>query len=89
MSLLLGDPPNPPKKTVNTNNVSFPFDNQKGIATILGRHLLGGVFSLLGEESIDDSSFVQWHPFSFFLGGCPTKNGLQGFPVFFPGSLNN
>ena len=32
-------------------------------------------------------SVVQWHPFSnFFVGGCPTTNGLRqnGF-LFFPG----
>ena len=29
-------------------------------------------------------SVVQWHPFSLFFGGSPTKNGLpqKGFPFF-------
>ena len=35
-------------------------------------------------------SVVQWHPFSLFVGGCPTKNGLpQKVFSFFPGSLGN
>ena len=29
------------------------------------------------------SSVVQWHPFPFFLGGCPTKYGLPQKGSFF------
>ena len=35
----------------------------------------GGI--CLGVDSF--SSVVQWHPFSFFLGGGPTKNGFLPF----------
>ena len=35
-------------------------------------------------------SVVQWLPFSFFFGGCPTKMVFPKMgPLFFPGSLNN
>ena len=41
-------------------------------------------------QFMDKVSVVQWHPFSLFFGGCPTKMVFtqNGFP-FFPGSLNN
>ena len=57
-------------------------------------HFLRDVYILFGERGMNISrpfgflphSFVQWHPFSLFLGGCPTKNGVpqQGF-LFFQG----
>ena len=39
-------------------------------------------------------SVVQWLPFPFLVGGCPTKKSVQaqkriGSNPFFPGSLNN
>ena len=50
------------------------------------RQIVSGGFGLKANRC----SVVQWHPFSFFLGGCPTK---IVFPkkgsLFAPGSLNN
>ena len=61
----------------------FPFTRAShfGVSLFLTSQITSGEMKV---------SVVQWHPFSIFVGGCPTKNGFpqKGFP-FVPASLND
>ena len=61
------------------------FPRQK--ARLLSLRMEGVIWQRSVQLVASSFSVVQWHPFSLFFCGCPTKNDLpkKGF-LFLPGS---